>query len=213
MYIVNQSGATSTFDIYVYDDNSGQPGTLKSQGTFNVTTNTSGAYFSPVLSTQPVIAGDFYIFVGPQEMDAYIGICIDDGLNYDDRMGVSDNPPSWYNPGYDGDFVLRANVTYVGVEESAELALGNVELKILPNPIVNNGTISYSLKQCSKVELNIYDLSGKLVKTLDNGIQTTGTKTINWDAKDNLGNKVSSGMYFCKLRAGTNTLTKTLVVL
>ncbi|MDD2890184.1 MAG: T9SS type A sorting domain-containing protein [bacterium] len=168
---------------------------------------------SPTISSQPVIAGDFYIFVGPQEMDANIAIGLDNGLNYDDRMGIADNLPSWYNPGYPGDFVLRANVTYVGVEENTELVLRNTELKINPNPIVNNGTISYSLKQGSKVELNIYDLSGKLVKTLDNGIQTLGTKTINWDAKDNCGNKVSSGMYFCKLKTGTDTLTKTLVVL
>ncbi|MFA5031626.1 MAG: T9SS type A sorting domain-containing protein [bacterium] len=146
-------------------------------------------------------------------MDAYLGIGIDNGLNYDDRMGVADNLPSWYCPDYPGDFVLRANVTYVGVEESADIKTLSTTLRASPNPIVNNGTISYSLKQGSKVELSIYDLSGKLVKTLDNSIQTTGTKTINWDAKDNFGNKVSSGMYFCKLRTGKDTLTKTLVVL
>jgi hypothetical protein len=211
---MNMSGSASTFDIFVYNDNAGTPGTCKAQGTFNVsTTSSSGAYFSPTISAQPVIAGDFYIFVGPQEMDAYIGICVDEGLNYDERMGATDNLPGWENRGYAGDFVLRANVTYVGVEESTDFRLRIAELKINPNPLINNGTISYTLPKDSNVELSIYDLSGKLVKTLENGIQMTGTKTINWDAKDNNGNKVSSGMYFCKLRAGINTLTKIFVVL
>jgi len=139
VYIGNQTGSASTFEIHVYDDNGGNPGTLKSQGTFNV--GSSSGYFSPTLSTQPLIVGDFYIFVGPQTMDANIGIGLDNGLSYADRMGATDILPGWYNPGYPGDFVLRANVTY----ESSDTC-DTVKTMI----VTNNGNADLTVSNITK---------------------------------------------------------------
>jgi len=65
-----------------------------------------------------------------------------------------------------------------------------------PNPFNPKTTIRIGLPEISSVTVTIYDLMGREVKTLFNGIENPGYKNIVWDSKDNLGKYVSSGMYF-----------------
>ena len=53
-----------------------------------------------------------------------------------------------------------------------------------PNPFLTSTTISYSLSQARHVELRIYDLLGREVETLTEGMQPPGTHTIHWDGHD-----------------------------
>ncbi len=70
-----------------------------------------------------------------------------------------------------------------------------------PNPFNPVTTIKYDLPEESFVELIIFDLIGREVKTVINGIESAGFKCIVWDGKDNDGNKVPSGMYVYRFRA------------
>ena len=49
------------------------------------------------------------------------------------------------------------------------------------------------------IELNIYDISGRLVRKLDNGLKNLGIHSVVWDGKDNFGNTVSNGLYIYRL--------------
>lgn len=61
--------------------------------------------------------------------------------------------------------------------------------------------INFSLPQASEVRLNVYDLTGKLVRTLVSGAMTAGAFSARWNGRDNFGQPVAAGMYLYKLEA------------
>jgi hypothetical protein len=83
-----------------------------------------------------------------------------------------------------------------------------------PNPISNKTTIiSYALPKETKTELTVYNLSGQLVKTLVKYTQPAGYHNVEWNCRDEQGNKVASGVYLYRLVAGDFVATKKLVVI
>ncbi len=71
-----------------------------------------------------------------------------------------------------------------------------------PNPFNPVTTITYSLSKESYIDLSIYDMTGRLVNTLKKGLLPVGTHKIQWNGSDMNDEKVSSGIYFCKLNNG-----------
>jgi flagellar hook assembly protein FlgD len=68
-------------------------------------------------------------------------------------------------------------------------------------------------KEKSPIQLNIYNLRGQKVKTLFDGTLDSGNHNLIWDATDDNGRKVASGIYYCKLYpAGKNQLIKLLLL-
>lgn len=219
MYTVD--GFTGTSTVYIHKNNGGNPGTIDETKTF---TPSSNGWLTVNLTTQPSYNGDFFIVVALAASGAgYYNTCLglDGGVNAGSRMiaydyGMWKNPTTERPTYYTGDFMIRAIVTYVGVEENAELGAKNAELKISPNPISKVTNIQCLVPNGEKeISLKIYDLSGKVVKSFSEySSAKPDCRQASWDKTDDNGNKVSSGIYFCKLKIGSNyTLTKTLVVL
>ncbi len=75
------------------------------------------------------------------------------------------------------------------------------ELSNYPNPFNPETNISFSLPRNSNVELEVYNIIGKKVKTLASEHMTQGEHIIKWNGKDSNGNPVSSGIYLCRLKA------------
>ena len=71
-----------------------------------------------------------------------------------------------------------------------------------PNPFSSSTTIQYALKQHSDVYITIYDLLGKVVRKYDVGSQSQGSHWMQWDGCNTYGQKVATGLYFCRLEAG-----------
>ncbi len=82
-----------------------------------------------------------------------------------------------------------------------------------PNPFNPSTTITFTSPKAGWVTLNVYDASGKLIRTLVNEEMPTGSNDVAWNGTDNAGNRVSSGVYFYRLTAGKQTLTKKMVLL
>ena len=74
-----------------------------------------------------------------------------------------------------------------------------------PNPFNPETTIQYSILQESKVELNIYNIKGQKVKTLVNEVLPAGEHSAIWNGIDSNGNRVSSGIYFYRLKVNGKT--------
>jgi Ca2+-binding RTX toxin-like protein len=66
------------------------------------------------------------------------------------------------------------------------------------NPVVN---VNFSIAKPCRVDLRIYDLKGKIVRNIANETFNPGNYNIVWDAKDHLGNQVSTGVYYLKFSA------------
>ena len=80
-----------------------------------------------------------------------------------------------------------------------------------PNPFNPSTEMHYKLPKEERVFLRIYNLLGQPVRTLVDEIQQTGDYKVRWDATDDSGNPVSSGIYICRFRAGSNIVTRKLM--
>jgi len=69
-----------------------------------------------------------------------------------------------------------------------------------PNPFNPATTIQYRVPQRSKVTLKIYNMIGQEIRTLANGEETAGLKSVLWDGHDDKGNKVASGIYLYRIQ-------------
>lgn len=81
-----------------------------------------------------------------------------------------------------------------------------------PNPFFSSTVINYALPKKSKIELEIYDKSGRQIAILLNKEQKSGYYTVNWDIKDVSKNKLPNGVYFYQLKTGDFTETKKMVI-
>ena len=81
-----------------------------------------------------------------------------------------------------------------------------------PNPANGGLRIDYALPKESQVSLRVYNIAGQLVRTLIEGKEKPGFYKAEWDGKDQLGHRVSSGVYFYRMEAGEFRKTRKLVV-
>jgi hypothetical protein len=82
-----------------------------------------------------------------------------------------------------------------------------------PNPFNPSTEIRYVLPRASRVEIAIYDASGRLVSELANEEQVQGDHGVHWDGRDARGATVGSGVYFVRLTANGETRTQKMVLL
>ncbi len=85
-----------------------------------------------------------------------------------------------------------------------------------PNPFNPGTTIAYSVPEGTqplRVKLTVYDIRGRTVAVLTDRVQQGGDYTVSWDGTDGSGRRLSSGVYFYRLRAGSFTATRKMVML
>ena len=82
-----------------------------------------------------------------------------------------------------------------------------------PNPFNPVTSLRYDLPEYGLVNITIYDMMGRIVKTLVNSSQTAGYKSIKWNATNDRKEPVSSGLYLYSIQAGEFRQTKKMVLL
>jgi glucose/arabinose dehydrogenase len=81
-----------------------------------------------------------------------------------------------------------------------------------PNPFNSATVIEYQIPAAERVRLRIYNLSGQVVTDLVDEALTAGTYQTQWDARDDAGYPVASGVYLYRLQAGDRVLSRKLVL-
>jgi hypothetical protein len=82
-----------------------------------------------------------------------------------------------------------------------------------PNPFNAETAISFSLPSGGDCRFEIFDILGRTVKSLDLQGLPAGNRTVTWDAKDNNGHDVASGVYFYRLSFGSSSQARKMVLL
>jgi N-acetylmuramoyl-L-alanine amidase len=77
-----------------------------------------------------------------------------------------------------------------------------------PNPFNPTTHIWYQVPSATRVTLGVFNVKGQMVKNLFQGDRGAGLFNAVWDGLDNSGNPVASGIYFCRLRAGSQLATR-----
>ena len=80
-----------------------------------------------------------------------------------------------------------------------------------PNPFRASTSISYSLANAADVALRVFDVAGRLVRTLDEGTRSVGLRMVTWDGRDESGRSAAPGIYFYELRTGEQAQTRKMV--
>ena len=81
-----------------------------------------------------------------------------------------------------------------------------------PNPFNPITSLRYDLPNDGMVKITVYDMMGRVVKTLVNVSQNAGFKTIQWNATNDRNEPVSAGLYIYRLQAGEFRQTKKMVL-
>jgi hypothetical protein len=98
----------------------------------------------------------------------------------------------------------------VDVEDAAPgpLRLG----RATPNPARVAAEIHFELSRAERARLAVYDLAGREVRVLDDGVLTAGAHTGRWDLRDARGRAVAGGLYFYRLSAEGRELAGRIAV-
>ncbi|UCG29299.1 MAG: T9SS type A sorting domain-containing protein [candidate division WOR-3 bacterium] len=203
-----------TFDIRIYEATAGAPGSF---------IDSVAELYNSQLQWYTVDITDLNIIT-----DNPLGIVVGHIIAPGDSCGVLrdptlDYPGNMWNyiggvwqPGVSGDNMIRLKVipiTYTGIAEKpgehcSYFGLGQIS----PNPMRTNTVIEYQLTTPLYVSLDVYNVSGQLVRTLVNQYEQIGTHQVTWNSHDEKGRQVASGVYFLKLQAGDNSTTKKLLL-
>ncbi|MDZ7316001.1 MAG: family 43 glycosylhydrolase [candidate division KSB1 bacterium] len=104
--------------------------------------------------------------------------------------------------------------TTVGVSDRNEPVLPRrYSLKAFPNPFNQSTILEYDLPKAGEVELSVFDLQGRRIRTFSAKANSPGKFRMVWDGKDQDGVPTCSGTYFCRLETGEQSLTTKLVLI
>ena len=110
--------------------------------------------------------------------------------------------------------------SYVDIEEETIIPVFSKLEQNIPNPFNPSGAgrspatlIQYSVDKKADVLINIYNIKGQLIKTLVDENKEPGIYSVNWQGEDNNNRKVTSGIYFYKMRSGKFTSVKKMILM
>jgi hypothetical protein len=170
------------------------------------------------LSAPVMIQGEDCLCIGLFDIEASAGEAVELGTleiekdNYDDLESRLESAFAF------GAVLDReGRIIYVS-EADAEENSGTPELRYhlgdnYPNPFNPTTTIEFSIGKDCHADLSIYSVSGKLVKTLVNGMLSGDQYRVVWDGTNEIGNPVASGIYFYSLETERFKSSKKLVLL
>ena len=126
--------------------------------------------------------------------------------------------------------IIGEPTTYTVTSKMVETAFVSLALEVVPHPgatvLLQNYPnpsnpetwIPYQLSEAAVVTITIYDVAGKVVRSLDLGHQTAGfyrsrSQAAYWDGRNNLNERVASGIYFYHIQAGEFSATRRMLIL
>ncbi|HPT71880.1 MAG TPA: FG-GAP-like repeat-containing protein [Candidatus Cloacimonadota bacterium] len=86
-------------------------------------------------------------------------------------------------------------------------------LQNYPNPFHQSTAIRYTIFKQGTTIIEIYNILGQKVKTIQSADNKEGINTVQWNGTDDKGNNVGNGVYFCRLKTGSKVLTRKMLLM
>ncbi len=135
------------------------------------------------------------------------------GVRYFDAITVDPSQPSVLYAGSGGNGLWKGIDNDQSGDPDGLIPTGLLKLpQNIPNPFNPRTTISYTLPRNQQVTLRVYNLQGRLVRTLFQGRQNEGSHTVTWNGWNDRGARVASGLYFYRLITDDGTLTRKMTL-
>ena len=137
-------------------------------------------------------------------------------------LGLANLPGTSMDPellnvvcGYpDEDNAITVSTSALGVDDNESIPNQFALHQNYPNPFNPSTQISFDIPEGGEyIMLNIYNILGQNVSTLVNGVMNPGRYTMDWNATDEIGNPVASGIYFYELRSESFTARKKMLLI
>ena len=144
----------------------------------------------------------------PDQVTFYFGLANLPGTSMDpELLNVVCGYPDADNP-------VAVSTSAVGIDGNETIPDEFALNQNYPNPFNPSTQISFDVPQGGEhIMLNIYNILGQNVSTLVNGVMNPGTYTMEWNATDETGNPVASGIYFYELRSSSFTARKKMLLI
>ncbi len=118
-----------------------------------------------------------------------------------DDFSVYEGPPTFTS-------VASGDVSNGSVTPVRTVLMGN-----RPNPFNPSTSIRFQIAERSRVTLELYDIAGRLVRTLVSGVREGGSHEVTWNGNNDAGGPAPSGVYFYRLRSGESVDTQKLTLI
>ena len=82
-----------------------------------------------------------------------------------------------------------------------------------PNPFNPSTTIRYDLPEAAHVKIKIYNMMGKEIASLFEGIMSAGSHEVMWNGRDGADQQVASGIYVIRCMIGTDVFTRKMLLM
>jgi len=171
--------------------------------TFESDYNPEGSIGADSLQTFPDQVGETITYLGvPPGSGMRMGIDRDrDGFRDRWEMALGSDPAD------------PNSVPAVAAAETGSAPVAPQLFQNAPNPFNPSTTIAFRFGTAGRVRLLVFDVSGRLVKTLVDKTLPAGNHTVRWDGSDDRGHATASGRYYYRLRVGDKVLTRAMTLL
>jgi hypothetical protein len=127
-------------------------------------------------------------------------------------------------PGSGGTSIVQdaqgiATGQYLIIHENAMASLDRSEAhvgfrvsEVFPNPFTGSVRMVLDLPRDTRLNMTVYDVSGRLVAPILDSVIEAGVHAVVWDGKDSRGHEAPPGIYFCRLLAGNTAIARKIVM-
>jgi len=173
---------------------------------YTITNADNGGFVKLVFSSPISVTTGQEILIVAGHQGEEVEFAYAQGTEQGTVLGFTDGGSSLFSLTGGSAIMIRADMRdFTGVEEAV---VSNISVaQNVPNPFNGNTTINYNLNNASNVSLEIVDIAGKVIATINEGNQTAGAHNITID-----GSAFAQGTYFYTFTAGNYQVTKKMVV-
>ena len=86
-------------------------------------------------------------------------------------------------------------------------------LQNYPNPFNPSTTIEYQIPKGGNIDINIYNIAGQLIRTIESSFKNAGSYKIKWNSRNDFNQNVASGIYLFQVKYNKSFLTKKIILI